>query len=316
MERLFADVRAAMPEEVVAKVAVSRFPSRGLWGRVYNVIEAAFRQGDVNHITGDAHYLALLLRKKRTLLTIHDLVSVYRLKGIRRKALLFFWYWLPIKRAAVVTVISQSTKKDLFRHIKVNPRKVKVVYDCISEDYRPAPKEFNAAKPVILQVGTRKNKNLERVAQAVQGIPCRLRIVGKLSADQQAVLRKCGVEYSSAANISDENVVEEYRRCDMLVFASTYEGFGLPIVEAQATGRPVVTSNILSMPEVAGDAACLVDPLDAASIRAGISRVVDDPAYRQDLVRRGFENAQRFRADRIAAQYHEIHKEIAARNER
>lgn len=311
IERLFADVRRALPEGIDARVAISRFPSRGFMGRAYNVIEAAFRQGDVNHITGDVHFLAYLLRKKKTLLTIHDFVSVHRLKGWRRAMFLFFWYWLPIRRAAVVSVISESTKKDLLRHIKVDPRKVRVVYDCVSDDFKPVAGEFNAARPLVLLIGTKSNKNVERIAQALQGIPCQLRVIGNLHENQLTVLQRCGAEYSSMSMLLDAQVVEEYRRCDMLVFASTYEGFGLPIVEAQATGRPVVTSNTCSMPEVAGGAACLVDPFDVLSIRTGILKIINDPAYRDKLVRRGFENVERFRPGRIAAQYLEIYKELA-----
>jgi glycosyltransferase involved in cell wall biosynthesis len=267
----------------------------------------------VNHVTGDVHYLVLLLRKKRTLLTIPDLVSVHRLKGIRRAMLLFFWYRLPVRRAAVVTVISQSTKEELFRHVQVDTQKVRVVYACVSGDFHPAPREFFSPKPVILQVGTGLNKNLERVAEALDGIPCHLRIIGLLNPKQVAVMRKCGLEYSFAVNISDGEIVEEYRRCDMLVFASTYEGFGLPIVEAQATGRPVVTGNIRSMPEVAGEAACLIDPFDVSSIRRGILRVITDGAYRDELVRRGFENVERFRPGKIAQEYGNIYRELFAR---
>lgn len=311
IERLFADVRAALPE-VEAKVLVSRFSSRGICGRIYNIVEAVFHQGDVNHITGDVHFLALLLRKKRTLLTIHDLVSVHRLSGLRKKVLLLFWYWLPIKRAEQVTVISQFTKDDLLRHINVDPKKIRVVYDCVSSAFQSEPKEFNATNPVVLQVGVGKNKNLERVAEALQGVPCHLRIIGHLSSNQTEILHRCGIEYSSASSISDEQIVEEYCRCDMLVFASTYEGFGLPIAEAQATGRPVITSNICSMPEVAGDAACLVDPFDVASIREGILKVINMVAYREELVQQGFENVKRFRAEHIASQYLDIYRELLA----
>lgn len=310
IERLFADLRRSLPEDIEAEVAVSRFASRGIMRRVYNVIEAAFCQGDVNHIVGDVHFLAFLLRKKRTLLTIHDLVVVHRLKGWRRSLFLFLWYWLPIKRAAVVSVISEATKEDLLQHLEIDPERVRVVHDCVSDDFAPALKEFNVAKPVVLQIGTKDNKNLKRVTQAIQASSCHLRIIGPLSAEQEAVLGRCGVEYSSAANISDEKVVEEYRRCDVLVFASTYEGFGLPILEAQATGRPVVTSNILSMPEVAGDSACLVDPFDVSSIRGGILKVINDSAYREGLIQRGFKNVERFRTKRIAQQYLDIYREI------
>lgn len=310
IERLFADVRRALPEDIDAKVAVSRFASRGIFRRIYNMIEAVFRQGDVNHITGDVHFLAYFLRRKRTLLTILDLVSVHRLKGWRRAMLLFFWYWLPIRRAAVVSVISEFTKKDLLRHIKVDPRKVRVVYCTVSDDFKPVAREFNAAKPVVLQIGTGFNKNVERAAQALQGISCHLRVIGNLDEDQLTVLRQCGIEYSSVSNISEAQIIDEYRQCDMLVFASTYEGFGLPIVEAQATGRPVVTSTQCSMPEVAGDAACLVDPFDVVSIRAGILKIIGAPAYRDELVRRGFENIKRFRAENIAQRYVDIYREL------
>ncbi len=310
IERLFGDVRRSLPTSIDATLAVSRYPSRGMLRRIYNMIEAAFRQGDVNHITGDVHFLAFFLRKRKTLLTIHDLASVYRLNGWRRVMVLFFWYWLPIKRAAVVSVISEFTKQDLLRHIRVNPGKLRVVHNCVSDEFKPAAREFNADKPVILQIGTGSNKNIERIVQSLQAISCYFRVIGNLDNYQLAVLRQCGLEYSSLSNISDEQIVDEYRHCDILVFASTYEGFGLPIIEAQATGRPVVTSNILSMPEVSGDAACLVDPFDVASIRAGILKIIKNAAYREDLVRRGFENVKRFRTKRIARQYADIYYEL------
>ena len=310
IERVFADVRQSLPNDIEAKVAVSRFVSKGLWRRVFNVFEAPLRQGDVNHITGDVHFLTYFIRGKRTLLTIHDLVCVHRLKGWRRAMLLFCWYWLPIRRAAVVSVISESTKTDLLRHIKVDPRKVRVVHDSVSAVFQPDFREFRIKKPVILQIGTGANKNVERVAQALQGISCHLRVVGKLGEDQIKVLKECGVEHSSASNISDVQVVDEYRQCDILVFVSTYEGFGLPIIEAQATGRAVITSNVLSMPEVAGDAACFVDPADIESIRAGILKVISDSEYRDELVRRGFENVKRFQSKQIAKQYVDIYREL------
>jgi glycosyltransferase involved in cell wall biosynthesis len=310
IERVFADVRQALPDGIEARVAVSRFPSRGCVKRIYNVIEAVFRQGNVNHITGDVHFLAYFLRSKRTLLTILDLVSVHRLSGWRKAVLLFFWYWLPIRRAAVVSVISESTRRDLLRHIRVDPRKVRIVYCPVSACFQPAARECNCAKPVVLQVGTGANKNVERVARALQGISCHLRVIGSVDEAQLRMLRQCGVEYSTASGISDAQIVEEYRQCDMLVFASTYEGFGLPIVEAQMTGRPVVTSNILSMPEVGGDAVCLVDPFDVSSIRDGILKIINDSAYREELVRRGFENAVRFQAGTIAQEYAAIYREM------
>jgi glycosyltransferase involved in cell wall biosynthesis len=310
MERLFEDIRRALPNEFESKVAISRFRSRGLWGRVYNMVEAVFRQGDVNHITGDVHFLTYLLRGTRTILTIHDLVTVHRLRGWQKSIFFFFWYWLPIKRVAIVSVISESTKEDLLQHIKIKPCKLRVVYDCVSDSFVPDLRKFNAEKPVILQMGTGLNKNIQRVAQALQGVPCHFRVVGRLNNDQLAILSRCGLDYSFVSDISDAEIVEEYRHCDILVFASTYEGFGMPIIEAQATGRPVITSNIMSMPEVAGEAACLVDPFNVASIREAIIKITKDTAYREELVKKGFNNVSRFRSKKIANEYADIYRTL------
>ena len=97
----------------------------------------------------------------------------------------------------------------------------------------------------------------------------------------------------------------------MLMFASTYEGFGLPIVEANAVGRPVVTSNLSPMPEVAADAACLVDPHDVGSIRVGVKRIINDGLYRESLVAAGYRNAQRFRPATVAGNYALLYRQVA-----
>ena len=86
----------------------------------------------------------------------------------------------------------------------------------------------------------------------------------------------------------------------------------MPIVEAQAIGRPVVTSNCSAMPEAAGGGACLVDPFDPASIRSGVERVINEAAYRDELVKRGFANAQRFSITKISSDYAAIYREVAA----
>lgn len=312
IERVFDAVRAKMPDDIKCRVFVSRFVSRGLWGRIYNMLEAVFQQGDVNHVTGDVHFLTLLLRKRRTLLTIHDCVSLERSKGLRHTILRWFWYSLPIARSQVVTVISESAKTELMRHVICSADKVRIVSSCISDDFTAEPKEFNPVSPRILQVGTGSNKNLLRVAEALRGIPCEWHVVGKTTPEQEAILCSSKLTYRALGLLNEAGVHAAYRSCDMVVFVSTYEGFGLPILEANAVGRPVVTSNILSMPEVAGDAACLVDPFQVESIRAGILRVINDADYRARLVANGFQNVARFSAGNVARQYAEIYRELAA----
>ena len=210
-------------------------------------------------------------------------------------------------------MISESSRIELLRHLKCDPNKIRVVHDCVSNDFKPARYEFNSSKPVLLQVGTNTNKNILRLAKALDRISCHLDIVGKLSKEQIAGLQRNKIEYSVAVDISPEEIVRKYIECDMVVFVSTYEGFGLPIVEANATGRPVIASNILSVPEVAGDAACLVDPFDENSIREGILRVIEDTDYRNQLIRNGFNNVKRFQPEVIAAQYVAIYKELKAK---
>ena len=314
IERLFADIRKTLPEYIICKVAVSPFISRGFWKRLANILIAPLFQSDVNHITGDVHYISFLLHKEKTVLTIHDCVVLERLTGLKKKIFFFLWYWLPEKRSAFITVISESAKIELLRYIQCAPDKIRVIHNCISADFKPCPNIFNKAKPVLLQVGTRYNKNLLRVVEALQGIACHLRIIGVLDDQQVSALVENQIEYSSVVDISDEEIVNEYQKSDMLVFVSTYEGFGMPIVEANAVGRPVITSNILSMPEVAGNAACLVDPFDVNEIRNGIVRIINDEKYRSELVENGYLNARRFESQNIAEQYALLYGEIYQRN--
>src|SRR5690606_13296776 len=99
---------------------------------------------------------------------------------------------------------------------------------------------------------------------------------------------------------------------DIILFPSIYEGFGLPITEGNKAGRVVITSNISPMKDIAGDAACLVDPFDVLSIRNGLLKVMEDDVYRERLIKNGFENVKRFDAEFISDQYLAIYQKVAA----
>ena len=162
-----------------------------------------------------------------------------------------------------------------------------------------------------LQVGTKQNKNLARLIPALAEIPCRLQIIGNLSDGIKKQLTEFKINYDNWTNLPLAEVVKKYEECDLLAFCSTYEGFGMPIVEANAVGRAVVTSNCASMPEVAGDAACLVNPHSITSIRNGIRQVINDTEYRNRIITQGISNAKRFDPGIIAKQYLSLYEEIA-----
>jgi glycosyltransferase involved in cell wall biosynthesis len=310
IEQVFEVVRAELPDRFDVRVAVSSWRSTGVIPRVRSVLEARGRQGDVNHVVGDVNYLDLLLRRDRTVVTIHDCEFLVRASAPKRWIYRWIWLRLPVWRARFVTVPTEDVRRDLERSVRFHPAKVRVIPDPVAPEFAPTERQFHGGRPVILQVGTRSNKNLERVAAALEGVPCHLVVLGPLSRAQRELLERCQVSYDASVDLSQEDVAGLYRECDLVVFASTKEGFGLPVVEAQASGRPVVASDRPPLTEVSGGAACFVDPLDVTSIRAGIRRVIDDEAYRARLVRDGLRNVSRFSAAAVAQRYASVYDEI------
>jgi glycosyltransferase involved in cell wall biosynthesis len=310
LEEYFSVVRGLLPRVIETRVATSRFGSRGVWRRIYNAAEAVPRQGDINHVTGDAQYLTLVLGPRRTILTIADCGFEQRPAGLRREMVRLLWYTLPVRRATAVTVISEFTRQRLLATVPCDASKVRVIPVCISPAFKPAPRREWPARPTVLQIGTAPNKNLDRLGAAVAGLDCRLRVIGDLSESQRQALAAHRVEYTAASHLTLDQMVDEYRQADLVTLPSTYEGFGMPIVEANAVGRPVLTSQVASMPEVAGDAAVLVDPSSVESIRDGLRRLFADVSLRDSLVARGFANAQRFDRAAIARAFARLYGEV------
>ena len=280
-------------------------------GTLKNLLFFRKSKNDIYHVTGHAHYIALVLPKKNTVLTIHDLVILNIRKGLRRYVLKKLLIDFPVKRLKYITAVSDATKRDIVFHTGCDEKKIRVIENPLQEHFfLEKKKNFNAACPTILQIGTTENKNLKNLIKALEGINCTLNIIGKIDSEISLLLKRHQVRYINKLNLDNEEIKKEYRDADVVAFCSTFEGFGLPIIEAQAMQTPVLTSNISPMKEVAGGGAVLVSPNDFTEIRNGILRIKNEEALRNEIVKKGLENIKRFEPRYISSLYEKLYEEI------
>ena len=275
VERMYNSIRLSLSSNLNTKLFILPLPSSGFIAPVINALSCTFQKYDIAHVLGDITYVTL-----------------------------------PIKRATIVTVISNSVKEDIINFVPCNSSKICVIPVPLTISIPPSPYAFNHDKPNVLIIGTTENKNLERSLIALSNFKCEVNIIGYLSDDQLNLMRELRITYQNFYRLTDSQVLECYIASDLLLFASTYEGFGMPIIEANAIGRPVITSNVSSMPEVAGDAALLVDPLSSYSIADGLRKVINSSLCRERLIANGFKNVKRFSPKNIAQQYASIYKQM------
>jgi glycosyltransferase involved in cell wall biosynthesis len=241
--------------------------------------------------------------------------------------------WSAAKRSDRILTVSEASKRDILRFFKVPPEKIVVIFNAIDERFWIEPADDHVARVreryqldhgFVLYAGNIKpHKNLVRLIEAFDELrrtgfdDLKLLIIGdeisKLPALRRAVHRhKLHKHVRFLGFLPDETLAILYRLAAVFVFPSLYEGFGLPPLEAMASGTPVVTSNVSSLPEVVADAAVLVDPYDVPSIVDGVRRVLTEPALAAELRRKGPVRARDFSWERSVRHTWQLYQEVAA----
>lgn len=267
-------------------------------------------QDDIHHITGAVNYLSLGLPKRRTIITVHDIGHYTNtLKGIRRVIYKYVFWVLPLNRASLITTISRFTKDELIREFQIPAGKIVVIPNPVHPNFRFIRRRINSI-PVILQIGSGRNKNVETLIEAVDGMNVSLLLVRKPDATLAETLRDKGIKYEFRSNLSQEELVNAYAESDIVYFASTYEGFGLPVIEAQTVGRPVIISNISSLVEVSNNTAFATELNNAGQVRHAVSCLLSDPVVYDRYVEAGRLNVQRYSAKAVAKQYLSVYDTV------
>ena len=311
LEKIFEQVAKLLPAEKFEPLIVKVPYGNSFPDILKNLLFFRKPAADIYHVTGMIHYLALVLPPEKTVLTIHDLGFLQNEGRLKRYIIKKLFLDLPVKRLKYITTVSETTKKSILEHTNCEPEKIRIIENPVQEHYlNPAKKEFNKECPTILQVGITPNKNIPNLIKALEGINCRLRIIGNMTDDLRAALEAGRLNFENAVGLNDPEMRKEYENADIISFCSTFEGFGLPIIEAHSMQTPVITSNISPLREVSGGAAYLADPWSVESIREGILKIINDEDFRAQIVRRGVENAKRFEPRRIAGQYEALYREI------
>jgi alpha-1,3-rhamnosyl/mannosyltransferase len=226
------------------------------------------------------------------------------------------------RRARFVITVSEASKRDLVELYKLPEDRVIAIHNGVAQRFLDVPVRPQVPigdRPLrVLAIGTlQPRKNLNRLLEAVKMVamtrPIRLRVVGPdgYQADTIRDVLDGRAEVEIVGYVGEGELIDEYLNADMLAYASIYEGFGLPVVEAMACSTPVITSTGGSLPEVAGDAAVVVDPLEVGAIADAILRVAEDEDLRATLMARGRLRAKQYSWATSAAQHIDVYRRAA-----
>jgi glycosyltransferase involved in cell wall biosynthesis len=281
------------------------------------------------------HYVLPPLTPTRSVVTIHDCIHLMFPEYLRHRLAHAYAHaalWTAAHKSDRIFTVSEQSKRDILKFFNVPPEKIVVTPNAIDERFSVIPSEehviqtrerYQLSHTYLLYVGNIKpHKNLERLVEAFhmvreQGRPeLELLIIGDEISNLQS-LRRAVHKYQLhryvrfLGFVPDKTLAVLYRLASVFVFPSLYEGFGLPPLEAMASGTPVVTSNVSSLPEVVGDAAILVDPYRSEAIADGILQVLRSTHLRDDLRERGFARVKAYSWHQSAQRVREVYGEVA-----
>lgn len=266
----------------------------------------------INHITGDIHYCILGLFGCKSVLTIHDDYCYRQAKKgwIGKFYKYLFWIYLPIKFSSTTLCITKSTEENIYKLYKSKKLKVFTNHTW-PESYKFYPKEFNKIKPIILHISTGKNKNLETTIKSLEGINSKLIVVEKMTNAQIALAKSLKIDFYNTGRISDNEILNLYKQADIICFPSSYEGFGMPIIEGQLIGRSVITTNKAPMNWVGGDGCFYINnPHDYIELKQTIINIINNSIEREKVIAKGLQNAKRFSTEKTANKLVQIYNSI------
>ncbi|MDQ6712037.1 MAG: glycosyltransferase family 4 protein [Candidatus Dormibacteraeota bacterium] len=280
---------------------------------------------DVVHRPSGAGGLALRpLAGSRVVVTVHDVIPLrYPGQYLRSSAhRAFFAFQMSLsRRAAAVITVSETSKRDLVEIGRFSPSKIAVIGEGVDRDFlTSSPAELPSIDngPYLLAMGAGEpRKNVARVIEGflrvADRIPHRLLLVGAPWRGRRASLPPAGIDrIEDLGAVTNAQLRALYRGAAAFIYPSLYEGFGLPVLEAMASGTPVITSRAGSLEEIAGSAALYVDPQDASAIGDAIQQVVTDPLRRSTLVAAGQARVRLFSWEAAARQTIEVYERAAA----
>lgn len=261
-----------------------------------------------------SYYRYCTNRETINITTIHDFTYEYYFSGLA-KTIHCHQKYKAIRHSKVVICISENTKRDLLHFVPdISPSKIQVIYNGVSEDYY----QLNVSDRLdlsnyILFVGARDGyKNFRFVVDALENTSYNLAICGKpLSLTEKDLLNsKLGPHrYSVYENVDNQTLNKIYNSVYCLVYPSSYEGFGIPVIEAQRSGCPVIALNTSSIPEIIGETPLLLPNLDAAHFLDRMRLIADD-RIRNEIIEAGLVNSRRFSWNKMTYEYHTIYQEL------